>query len=190
MSLGEAIFWIIIFLYAVGMTALIWWYDNRTAPHRGKFRLIYVLMLNPGEMPNRYQAFRYGPKSQRYTDLPPLPAEWDIKEEDVIPCKGWYPLSKNDRLFKKIFRLIRSPRRGFIIFRDGANAVVSHYNCYDSEYNKLTPDYLKRKIESHIAENWLRSLKNVGVKGGVKWYIIAFAIAVVVVVALRMMGMI
>lgn len=190
-SLGDAIFWIIIFLYFLGMAVIILWYDNRTAKGRGTYRLIYVIRLNPDTLMNRYQPYIHGPKSRKYSDLPMLPAEWDVSHEDCIPGIKWKPLSRNDRLPKKIWRMLRRPRTGFIIFRDGADVALSHYNCYKSDYNDLTPDYLKRKIESHVAENFIKSLKATEKSvGGVKWYLVALVVAVVVVVGLRMMGVI
>jgi len=160
-----------------------------------KFTEVYALTIYDD---HTYSVHQYNPNNFVPEDLPEHIRPYAEDYRYIMALKGWVPLTKYDsfttRLRKRLKRIVKPQRVGILLFsedhKDLQNKMrpIDHAFSYQAEYDKVSPEYLKKVCESRLASNFSSSIDKQAFK--MNWILITIVGLVILGIILKVMGVI
>lgn len=189
-----------IILFFVGMplcsTGFLMWLITRPGKvPKWKFTVVYALTIYHD---HTYGVTQYNPNKYEPADLPEHVRQYAEDYRYIMGLKGWVPLTKYDsfatRLKSRLVRIFKPRRVGILLFSeenlDLENKMrpIDHAFSYQAEYDKVSPEYLKKVCESKLASNFSSSIDKQAFK--LNWILIMIIALVGLGILLKVMGVV
>ena len=189
-----------IILFFIGMplcsTGFLMWLITRPGRiPKWKFTEVYALTIYHD---HTYGVTKYDPNKYAPEDLPEHIRAYAEDYRYIMALKGWVPLTKYDgfgkRLKKRLIRIFKPRRVGVLLFSEDNLDLnnnmrpLDHAFSYQAEYDKVSPEYLKKVCESKLASNFSSSIDKQAFK--MNWILIMIIALVGLGILLKVMGVV